>query len=61
MKDAPTGNLSLEGNVGVRVSGLTISAPYFTRNTDGINVYGGFDTLLENAIVDNGDDCVPSL
>ena len=57
-KDAPTGFMRLHGNVGTRVSGLRLSAPYFTRNTDGINVYGGFDTLLENAVIDNGDDCV---
>lgn len=58
LKDAPTGFLRLNGNVGTRVAGVTLNAPYFTRNTDGINVYGGFDTLLENAVVDNGDDCV---
>jgi polygalacturonase len=44
---APTGFLRLHGNVGVRVRGLTLTAPYSTRNTDGINVYGGFDTLME--------------
>ena len=57
-KDAPTGFMRLYGNVGTRISGVTLSAPYLTRNTDGINVYGGYDTLLENAVVDNGDDCV---
>jgi polygalacturonase len=58
MKDAPTGFVRLSGNVGTRISGLTLSAPYLTPNTDGINVYGGFDTLLEDSIIDNGDDCV---
>lgn len=58
IKNAPTGFMRLNGNVGTRVSGLTLNAPYISRNTDGINVYGGFDTLLENAVVDNGDDCV---
>eukprot|EP00936_MAST-01D_sp_MAST-1D-sp1_P001411 g1411.t1 len=58
IKNAPTGFVRLDGNVRSRVSGLTLVAPYATRNTDGINVYGGFDTLLENSIVDNGDDCV---
>jgi polygalacturonase len=33
-------------------------APYSSPNTDGINIYGGFDNLLENSVVDNGDDCV---
>ena len=57
-RNAPTGFLRLYGNVRSRVSGLTLTAPYSTRNTDGINVYGGYDTLLENAVIDNGDDCV---
>ena len=34
------------------------AAPYSSPNTDGINIYGGFDTVLENSVVDNGDDCV---
>ena len=58
MKNPPTGFLRLNENVETRVSGLNFNAPYFTRNTDGINVYGGFDTLLENSVIDNGDDCV---
>lgn len=58
IKDAPTGFVRLNGNVGARVSGLTLNAPYLTPNTDGINVYGGYDTLLENTVVDNGDDCI---
>jgi polygalacturonase len=56
--NAPTGFMRLVGVVGSRISGLALTAPYATRNTDGINVYGGFDTLLENSVVDNGDDCV---
>ena len=58
MKNPPTGFLRLNENVETRVSGLNFIAPYLTRNTDGINVYGGFDTLLENSVIDNGDDCV---
>ena len=57
-RNTPTGSLRMSGNVRVRVSGLTITDPYSTRNTDGINVYGGYDTLLEDSIIDNGDDCV---
>lgn len=57
-RDAPTGFMRLNGNVGARISGLKIQAPYLARNTDGINVYGGYDTVLENSVVDNGDDCV---
>jgi polygalacturonase len=54
----PTGSLRSYGNIGTRISGLTINAPYSTRNTDGINVYGGYDTLIENGVIDNGDDCI---
>ena len=50
--------MRLNTNVGARIFGLTLNAPYSTRNTDGINIYGGFDTLLENAVIDNGDDCI---
>jgi polygalacturonase len=55
---APASHMRMYGNVGSRISGLTLNAPYDTRNTDGINVYGGFDTLMENTVIDNGDDCV---
>ena len=44
LKDAPTGFIRLNSNVATRLSGVTLTAPYFTRNTDGINVYGGYDT-----------------
>ena len=57
-RNTPTGSLRMSGNVRARVSGLTITDPYSTRNTDGINVYGGYDTLLEDSVIDNGDDCV---
>ena len=58
MRNAPTGFVRLYGNVRTRISGLRLSAPYLTPNTDGINIYGGYDTLLEHSVVDNGDDCV---
>ena len=58
MRNAPTGFVRLYGNVRTRISGLQLSAPYLTPNTDGINIYGGYDTLLEHSVVDNGDDCV---
>jgi polygalacturonase len=35
-----------------------VVAPHSSPNTDGINIYGGFDTVLEGPVVDNGDDCV---
>lgn len=57
-RNTPTGSLRMTGNVRARVSGLTITNPYSTRNTDGINVYGGYDTLLQDSVIDNGDDCV---
>jgi len=58
LRDSPNHNLRVEYNVHARISGLVISAPYSSPNTDGINVYGGFDALLEHCVIDNGDDCV---
>ena len=59
LTDSPAHFIRLSGNnVNAHVSGVTLNASYFSPNTDGINVYGGFNTLLENAVIDNGDDCV---
>ena len=31
-----------------RVSGLTMDAPFLSPNSDGLNFYGGFDSVFEN-------------
>ena len=58
LRDSPNHHIELSGVVGARLRRLTIDAPYHSPNTDGVNFYGGWDSLLEDAVVDNGDDCV---
>ena len=71
---SPNHHIWVEDCVGVRIGwggGLKIDAPAvegaglpgvdFTKgspNTDGVNIAGGFDTLIENLLVHNNDDCV---
>ncbi|XP_078427522.1 polygalacturonase-like [Wolffia australiana] len=43
---------------GVRISGLTISAPDESPNTDGIHISGSTDVKISNCVIRTGDDCV---
>lgn len=56
--NAPNHNIELSGVVGARVKRLTILAPYLSPNTDGVNFYGGWDSLMQDCVINNGDDCV---
>ena len=56
--NSPNHNLRLEGIVGARIQRLRVSAPYLSPNTDGVNFFGGWDQLMEDATLDNGDDCI---
>lgn len=56
--NAPNHNIEVQGNVHTRLQGLKIKAPYVSPNTDGVNFYGGFDSMIEDSVIDNGDDCV---
>ncbi|GMH63081.1 hypothetical protein TL16_g12918 [Triparma laevis f. inornata] len=58
LKDAPNHNIEMDECVTSRLHDFVITAPYISPNTDGVNFYGGFDSLMENVVVDNGDDCV---
>mmetsp|Transcript_10624 Transcript_10624/g.21840 ORF Transcript_10624/g.21840 Transcript_10624/m.21840 type:complete len:446 (+) Transcript_10624:2-1339(+) len=58
LKDAPNHNVEIGECVTNRLHDLTITAPYISPNTDGVNFYGGFDSILEDSIIDNGDDCI---
>ena len=57
-ENAPNHHMEVVEGVRTRLRGLTITAPYSARNTDGINFYGGFDSSLSDTVIDNGDDCV---
>ena len=37
---------------------VRIEAPHLSKNTDGINFYGGSDQSITNSYISNGDDCV---
>jgi polygalacturonase len=58
LKDSPNHFIELVECVASRVYGVTMNAPYISPNTDGINFYGGFDSVLRDTLIDNGDDCV---
>ncbi|KAL1542798.1 putative polygalacturonaseisoform X1 [Salvia divinorum] len=42
----------------VRVSGVTVSAPGDSPNTDGIHVTGSTNVVLEDCKIGTGDDCI---
>ena len=56
--NSPNHNLRVQGVVGTRIRRLQVSAPYISPNTDGVNFYGGWDQLMEDSVLDNGDDCI---
>ncbi|XP_078435793.1 polygalacturonase-like [Wolffia australiana] len=43
---------------GVRLSGLSISAPAESPNTDGIHVSGSTDVKISDCVIRTGDDCI---
>ncbi|XP_078435747.1 polygalacturonase-like [Wolffia australiana] len=43
---------------GVRIAGLTISAPDESPNTDGIHVSGSTDVKISDSVIRTGDDCI---
>ncbi|XP_078446551.1 polygalacturonase-like [Wolffia australiana] len=43
---------------GVQISGLTISAPDESPNTDGIHISGSTNVKISNCVIRTGDDCI---
>ena len=71
LRNSPNHHIWVEDSVQVRIGGvageLTIFAPAAPEsshsrksspNTDGINIAGGFDTLIESVRIHNNDDCI---
>jgi len=58
LKDAPNHNVEVVESVTNRLHDLIFTAPYISPNTDGVNFYGGFDSVLKDSTIDNGDDCI---
>ena len=58
LTNPPNHHIETSGCVGVRIDNIKLEAPHASPNTDGVNFYGGFDQLLSNSLISNGDDCV---
>lgn len=58
LRDAPNHHIEVDECVNVRVENIEAVSPHLSPNTDGINFYGGFDQMLRDSTISNGDDCV---
>ncbi|KAJ1283460.1 hypothetical protein BS78_03G129900 [Paspalum vaginatum] len=58
VQNSPEFHFRFDGCRGVQVSGLSISSPVQSPNTDGIHVENTQDVLIADTAVSNGDDCV---
>ncbi|KAM6553460.1 hypothetical protein CsatB_014222 [Cannabis sativa] len=43
---------------GIKISDLTIQAPYNSPNTDGIHVHASQNLIINNIVIGTGDDCI---
>lgn len=43
---------------GVTISNIHISAPKYSRNTDGIDIFFSSQLLIQDSIIETGDDCI---
>ena len=50
--------MELVSCVSSRVRFVSMNAPFLSPNSDGLNFYGGFDSVFSDSVVTNGDDCV---
>ena len=58
VQNSPEFHFRFDSCRGVVVSGLSISSPQQSPNTDGIHIENTQDVLVANTAVSNGDDCV---
>ena len=58
LKDSPFWTSHFYDCDRVHVRGIHVLAPRDSPNTDGVDPDSSRDVLIENSIVDNGDDCV---
>jgi galacturan 1,4-alpha-galacturonidase len=58
MRSGPNHFIEVADSIGTRIRGLDAQAPHLSPNTDGVNFYGGFDSVLEHSRISNGDDCI---
>jgi polygalacturonase len=58
VQNSPEFHIRFDSCRGVVASGLSISSPALSPNTDGIHVENSQDVVITNTAVSNGDDCV---
>ncbi|KAF8702471.1 hypothetical protein HU200_032849 [Digitaria exilis] len=57
-KDSPQMHIAILNSIGVNVSGLTITAPGTSPNTDGIHIGGSQNVHISSSSIATGDDCI---
>ena len=58
LKDSPFWTTHIYDCDNVHISGVHVQAPHDSPNTDGFDPDSSRDVLIENSLVENGDDCV---
>ncbi|KAL5556207.1 hypothetical protein UlMin_038443 [Ulmus minor] len=58
IKDAQQIQMQFEKCVNVQASGLTVTAPETSPNTDGIHVTNTQNIRISNSVIGTGDDCI---
>ncbi|CAL4976677.1 unnamed protein product [Urochloa decumbens] len=58
IQNSPEFHFRFDSCRGVHVSGLSISSPQTSPNTDGIHIENTQDVVISDVSVSNGDDCV---
>jgi pectin methylesterase-like acyl-CoA thioesterase len=56
MKDAPNSHVSMHGVTDASVTGVTISSPSDSPNTDGIDVWSSTNVTVSRSSISDGDD-----
>ncbi|KAF3334523.1 polygalacturonase [Carex littledalei] len=58
IENSPQFHIKFDGCNGVHISGMSISSPSFSPNTDGIHIQNTKSVEIYNSKISNGDDCI---
>lgn len=58
VKNAPNAHVTMKESTGVTITGVTISSPSTSPNTDGFDIWSSSNVHLTNSTIDCGDDDV---
>lgn len=58
VKNAPNAHVTMKSSTGVTITGMTISSPSTSPNTDGFDIWSSSGVSLTNSTIDCGDDDV---